>query len=158
MLLCIHTHTHTHTYIYIYYMWVYVCVYIYIYMYVCVCVCVCERERERERESESERVDKKTHFLHAAIVSILHYGWPTWTLTKCIKKKLDRNCARMLRSVLNKSWKQKQQLYGPQHPISKTIQIRRTSMQDSAVEVNTSSLVMSPLDRYTWTCKCRSTK
>ena len=45
------------------------------------------------------------------------------------KKKLNRNFTRMLRAILNKSWKQhltKQLLYGHSPPISKTIQIRRT--------------------------------
>ena len=63
------------------------------------------------------------------ILSILLYGCTTWTLTKRIKKKPDRNCTRLLRTILNKSWKQhpiKEQLYGYLPPISKTIQIRRT--------------------------------
>ena len=62
-------------------------------------------------------------------MSILLYGCTTWTLTKRTEKKLDENCTRMLRAILNKSWKQhltKQQLYGHRPPISKTIQIRRT--------------------------------
>ena len=45
------------------------------------------------------------------------------------KKKLNGNCTRMLRAILNKPWKQrpsKQQLYGHLPPISKTIQITRT--------------------------------
>ena len=46
-----------------------------------------------------------------------------------MQQKLDGNCTRMLRAILNKSWKQhptKQRLYGHLNPISKTIQIRRT--------------------------------
>ena len=53
----------------------------------------------------------------------------TWTLTKRTKKKLDGNHTRMLRAILNKSWRQhptKQQLYGHLPPITKTIQVRRT--------------------------------
>ena len=49
-------------------------------------------------------------------------------LTKRMERKLDGNCTRMLRTVLNESWRQhptKQQLYGRLPPISKTIQIRR---------------------------------
>ena len=64
-----------------------------------------------------------------AVVSILLYRCTTRTLTKCIAKKLDCNCTRMLRAILNKSWKQhltKQQLYGHLPPISKTIQVKRT--------------------------------
>ena len=55
--------------------------------------------------------------------------YTTWALTKRIKKKFDGNCTRMLRAILNKSWKQhptKQQLYGLLPPISETIPIRRT--------------------------------
>ena len=60
-------------------------------------------------------------------MSILLYGGTKWTLTKCIEKKLDGNCTRMLWAVLNKSWQQhptKQQLYGHLPHISKTIQLR----------------------------------
>ena len=57
------------------------------------------------------------------------YGCTTWTLTKRMEKKLDDNYTRMLRAILNKSWKQhptKQQLYGHLPPITKTIKIRWT--------------------------------
>ena len=63
------------------------------------------------------------------IVSILLYGCTTWTLTKRLEKKLDGNYTKMLRAILNKSWRQhptKQQLYGHLPPITKTIQVRRT--------------------------------
>ena len=79
-------------------------------------------------------VDKiKRDFFQAVFVSILLYGCITWTLTKRIEKKLDGNYTRMLRAILNKSWKQhpiKQQLYGhiplpPQKPF-KVRQIRHT--------------------------------
>ena len=62
-------------------------------------------------------------------MSILLYRCTTWTLTKRMEKKLDSNYIRMLRAILNKSWRQhpiKQQLYGHQLPITKTIQVRRT--------------------------------
>ena len=71
----------------------------------------------------------KRNFFQAVVVSILLYGCTTWTLTKRIKKRFDGNCTRMLRAILNKSWRQhptKQQPYGHLPPISKTIQIRRT--------------------------------
>ena len=71
----------------------------------------------------------KRSFFQAAIVSILLYGCTTWTLTKRLEKRLDGNYTRMLRAILNKSWRQnptKQQLYGHQRPITKTIQVRRT--------------------------------
>ena len=68
-------------------------------------------------------------FFQAAAVSILLYRCTTWTLTKHMEKKLDSNYTRMLRAILNKSWRQrptKQQLYGQLPPITKTIKIRRT--------------------------------
>ena len=34
------------------------------------------------------------------------YGCTTWTLTKCMKKKLDGNYTRTLRTILKKSWGQ----------------------------------------------------
>ncbi len=64
--------------------------------------------------------------LSAAVVSILPYGCTTWTLTKRAEKKLDGNYTRMLRAILNKSWRQhptRQQLYGQRPPITK---VRRT--------------------------------
>ena len=39
-------------------------------------------------------------------MSILLYEYTIWALTKYRKKKLDGNYTRMLRTVLNKSWKQ----------------------------------------------------
>ena len=68
-------------------------------------------------------------FFQAAVVSIVLYGCTTWTLTKRLKKKLDGNYTRMLRAILNTSWRQhptKHQLYGHLLPITKTIQVRRT--------------------------------
>ena len=53
----------------------------------------------------------------------------TWTLTKRLEKKVDSNYKRMLRAILNKSWRQhptRHQLYGHLPPIRKTIQARRT--------------------------------
>ena len=70
----------------------------------------------------------KRSFFQAAVVSILLYGCTTWTLTKRLKK-LDGNYTRMLRAILNKSWRQyptRHQLYGHLPPITKTIQVRRT--------------------------------
>ena len=64
-----------------------------------------------------------------AVVSILLYGCTTWTLTKRLERRLDGNYTRMLRAVLNKSWRQhptRLQLYGHLPPITKTIQVRRT--------------------------------
>ena len=81
---------------------------------------------------KSDLTDKmKRSFLQAAVVSILLYGCTTWTLTKRLKK-LDGNYTRMLRAILNKSWRQhptRHQLYGHLPPITKTIQVRRSSQK-----------------------------
>ena len=79
---------------------------------------------------KSDLTDKmKRSFFQAAVVSILLYGCTTWTLTKRLEKKLDGNYTRMLRAILNKSWRKqpkRHQLYGHLPPITKTIQVRRT--------------------------------
>ena len=79
---------------------------------------------------KSDLTDKmKRSFFQAAVVSILVNGCTTWTLTKPHGKKLDGNYTRMLRTILNKSWRQhptKHQLYSHLPPIKKTIQVRRT--------------------------------
>ena len=57
------------------------------------------------------------------------YNALTWTLTKQLEKKLDGNYTRMLRAILNKSWRQHpttHQIYGHLPPITKTIQVRQT--------------------------------
>ena len=56
---------------------------------------------------KSDQTDKmKRSFFQAAVVSILLYGCTTWRLTKQREKKLDGNYTRMLRAILNKSWRQ----------------------------------------------------
>ena len=79
---------------------------------------------------KSDLTDKmKRSFFQAAVTSILLYGCTTWTLTKRLEKKLDGNYTRILRVILNKSWRQhatRHQLYGHLPPITKTIQFRRT--------------------------------
>ena len=79
---------------------------------------------------KSDLTDKmKRSFFQAAVVSILLYGCTTWTLTKRLEKKLDGIYTRMLRAILNKSWRQhaiRHQLYDHLPPITKTIHARRT--------------------------------
>ena len=80
---------------------------------------------------KSDLIDiMKPRFFQAAVISILLYGYTTWTLTKRMEKKLDSNYTRILRAILNKSWRQhptkQQQLYGYLPPITKTIQVRWT--------------------------------
>ena len=55
-------------------------------------------------------------------------NWNNRVRTILLFKKLDGNYTRMLRAILNKSWRQqpsKHQLYGHLPPITKTIQVRR---------------------------------
>ena len=71
----------------------------------------------------------KRSYFPGAVVSIVMYGCTTWTLTKRLEKKLDGNYTRMLRAILNKSWRQhstRHELEGHLSPITKTIQARRT--------------------------------
>ena len=79
---------------------------------------------------KSDPTDKiKSSLFHAAVESILLYGYNTWTLTKRMEKKLDSNYTRMLQAILNKSQRlnsTKQQLNCHLSPITKTIKIRRT--------------------------------
>ena len=79
---------------------------------------------------KSDLTDKmKRSFFQAVVVSKLLYGCTTWTLTKQLKKKLDGNYTRMLRAILNKSWRQhptRHQLYSHLPLIIKTKQVRRT--------------------------------
>ena len=70
----------------------------------------------------------KRIFFQATVVSILLYGCTTWTLPKWQEKELDGNYTRMLRAILNKSWRQnptKHQLDDHLPPITKTILVRR---------------------------------
>ena len=111
---------------------------------------------------KSDLTDKmKRSFLQAAITSILLYGCTTWTLTKRLEKKLDGNYTRMLRAILNKSWRQhptRHQLYGHLPPITKTIQVRRTRHAGhcwrSRDELIRDVLLWTP---QTWPCKSRTT-
>ena len=78
---------------------------------------------------KSDLTDKmKCSFFQAAVVSIMLFGCTTWTLTKRMEKKLDGNYTRMLRAILNNSWRQhptKQQLYGHLPLITKTIKVKQ---------------------------------
>ena len=79
----------------------------------------------------NQTVKMKRSIFQEAVVSILLYGCTTWTLTKRLEKKLDGNYTRMLRAILNKSWRQhptSHQLYGHLPPTAKTIQVRETRL------------------------------
>ena len=47
----------------------------------------------------------KVRLFNATVESVLLYGAETWTFTKSLKKQLDGCYTRMLRMVLNVSWK-----------------------------------------------------
>ena len=71
----------------------------------------------------------KRNFFRAVVESVLIYGSTSWTLTKQLEDKLDGTYTRMLRAILNKSWKQhptNDQLYGDIPKISNIIKERRT--------------------------------
>ena len=68
--------------------------------------------------------DIKRDFFHAAVQPILIYSSQSWTLTKKLEANLDGTYSRILRAVLNISWKKhptKQRLYSKLPPISKII-------------------------------------
>ena len=86
-------------------------------------------------------------------------------MTKCIEKKLDGVCTRMLRAILNKSWKHhpsKKQPHGHLPSISKTIQIRWTRLAEhykrSKEELISDVLLWTTLQGRVWrTCRKRWT-
>ena len=91
----------------------------------------------------SDLTDKmKRRFFQATVASILLYGYTTWTLTKRLEKKLDGNSTRMLRAILNNSWRQhptRHQLYGHCLLSRKLSKLDKPDMHDTAGEVGTSS-------------------
>ena len=72
------------------------------------------------KSTSSDKI--KWNFFQDVVVSVLLYKCTTWTLVKRIEKRVDGNCTRVLRVILNISWRQhptKQQLYGHLPPILK---------------------------------------
>ena len=47
----------------------------------------------------------KRNFFRATVESVLVYGSVSWTLTKSLEKRLSGNYTRMLRAILDRSWK-----------------------------------------------------
>ena len=89
-----------------------------------------------------EKIRENGRFFLAAGVSVLLYGCTIWTLTKRLEKKLDGNYTRMLRAILNKSWRQhltSHPLYGHLPPITKLYKLDEPDTQDTAGEARTSS-------------------
>ncbi|CAM1310307.1 Uncharacterised protein r2_g2061 [Pycnogonum litorale] len=70
----------------------------------------------------------KRNFFRATVESVLVYGSVSWILTTQMEKKIDGAYTRMLRSALNRSWKDhptNKELYGNIPPISKSIKQQR---------------------------------
>ena len=175
-------HVCMYVYICIYeYMSMYIFVYVYIYIYLCACLCmyvcmctyvclcvfmcvyvyaymgvlyVCLYTYLIIRKSDL--ADKmKRSFFQAAVVSIVLYGCTTWTLTKRLEKKLDGNYTRMLRAILNKSWRQhptRYQLYGHLPPITKTIKVRILQEKQGRAHK-----WCTPMDPRIWPSKSKTT-
>ena len=81
----------------------------------------------------SDLTDKmKRSFFQAAVVSILLSGCTTWTLTKRMGKKLKGNYTRMLRAILNKSWRQSSSCTATYLPSRKLSKLDEPDMQDTA--------------------------
>ena len=73
-------------------------------------------------------------------MSILLYGCTIWTVTKRMEKKLDGNYTRMLRAILNKSWRQHPTKHTVTYfPSLKLSKLDEPDMQDTAEEAGTSS-------------------
>ena len=71
----------------------------------------------------------KRNLFRAVVEYVLLYGSKAWTLTKKHEKKLDGTYTRILRAILNISWKEhptKIGHYGNISPLTSIIRIRRT--------------------------------
>ena len=110
---------------------------------------------------KSDLTDKMKHsFFQAAVTSILLYGCTTWTLTKRLEKKLDGNYTRMLRAILNKSWRQhptRHQLYGHLPPSWKLFKLDEPDMQTLLEKQGRTHKRCTLMDPHTWPCKSRTT-
>ena len=70
----------------------------------------------------------KRELFQAVALSVLLYCCTTWTLIKCLEKKLEGNYTRVLHAIFNKSWKKfptKQHLYSHLSLITQAIQVRQ---------------------------------
>ena len=92
---------------------------------------------------KSDLTDKiECSFFQATVVLILLYGCTTWMLTKHMEKKLDSNYTRMLRAILNKTWRQHPQnsnCTATYHPSRKLSKLDEQDMWDTAGEVGANS-------------------
>ena len=77
----------------------------------------------------------------------LVYWCITWTLTKRVEKTLDDNYTRMLRAILNKSWRQHRtpqssSCTATNHQSQKLSKLDEPDMRDTVGEVGTNSWMM----------------
>ena len=109
---------------------------------------------------KSDLTDKmKCSFFQAAIVSILLYGCTTWTLTKCMEKKLDGNYTRMLRVILKSpggNTPQSSSCTATYHP-SRKLSVRRTRHSGHCWRSRDELISDVPMDPLTWLSKSRTT-
>ena len=141
---------HIYIYIYIYittYIYIYMTIYIYIWQYIDKYIYILNVVHPYS-SIDATAAWKKLRF----ILSVR---------SERLEKKLDGNYTRMLRAILNKSWRQhptRHQLYGHLPPITKTIQVRQTRQAGhcwrSRDELIRDVLLWTP---HTWPCKSRTT-
>ena len=101
-------------------------------------------------------IKMKQEFFEAVFVSVLLYGYTTWTLTKYVEEKASverqKNAISYLEQILE-SIPVKQQLYDHLPPISKTIQVRWTRYMGHCWrrkdELISDILLWTP---FTWIC------
>ena len=106
----------------------------------------------------------KREFFGATVESVLLYGSSTWTLTEEMEKRLNGTYTRMLRAILNISWKQhptRQRLYGDLPLVCTTIKHRRMTFAGhcwrSKDEIVSDLLLWAPKHGYTKTGKPHKT-
>ena len=99
---------------------------------------------------------QKTRIFKASVESILLYGAETWTLTENEKRRLGGSYTRMLRVVLNRSWKDKVKsvdLYGGLPRLSDVIKKRRLRLAGHAYrrseEIVSKLVLWKPTHGYT---------
>ena len=70
------------------------------------------------------KTSTKIRIFKSTVEPIFLYGCESWSMTKCLTKKVDGTYTRMLRRVKNVSWREhmsNEQLYGPIPKLSATI-------------------------------------
>ena len=101
----------------------------------------------------------KRSFFQTALVSILLYGCTTWMQAKRLEKKQDGNYTRMLRAILNKSWRQHptNTKYTATFPPSRKLsKLDEPDMQDTAEEPWRAHKWCTPRDPHIWPGKSKT--